>query len=91
MDHGRREFLKKAATVGWATPLIITLGATAAHGQVSPGACTVIAGRPDGCPCFTSEQCASGCCCSPFGSGDPGICGAPGDCPSNLGLVCLFN
>jgi hypothetical protein len=59
----RREFLKKAATVGWATPLILTLQASAAHAQPSPTLCAMPNNRPQFCPCDTSDQCADNLCC----------------------------
>ena len=41
----RRKFIKGAATVAWATPLVLTVGATSAHAQVpSPPNC--LGGRP---------------------------------------------
>jgi anaerobic selenocysteine-containing dehydrogenase len=59
----RREFLKKAATVGWATPLILTLQASAAYGQPSPTDCAKPTNRPTFCPCTASSQCTVGACC----------------------------
>lgn len=34
-DQTRRDFLKKAGTIAWATPLILTMTAPSAHAQVS--------------------------------------------------------
>lgn len=82
----RRRFIKGAATVAWATPLILTLGARSASGQVdppgpSPGECITDTGRPEGCPCTASSQCEDGCCCSvPVGNTGPGGCTSPGNC-----------
>ena len=43
--ESRREFLRQAGTVAWATPFILTLSASPAHAQVS---CA-----PAGSPCGT--------------------------------------
>jgi hypothetical protein len=86
-EQDRRKFLKQAATVAWATPLILTLGASAAHGQVSAGPCGAPTGQQDSCNCTTGTQCASGCCCT--GNGQPfGFCLQSGDCPPNF-FSCL--
>jgi hypothetical protein len=81
----RRRFLRGAATVAWATPLVLTLGASQAGAQVGSPACAAAANRPNGCPCDTSGQCQGGCCCGP--PGGPGLCSTsalcantPGDC-----------
>jgi hypothetical protein len=83
----RRRFLRRAATVAWATPLVLTLGASAAQAQVSPGACLGATGRPDGCPCFATSQCAGGCCCGAPGA-QAGGCSTFVTC-NDLGAVCL--
>lgn len=77
-DLDRRQFVKVAATAAWATPLILTLGATPARAQLpSPGQCVGSTQRPNGCPCSTSAECASGCCCD-IGAGTSACAGAPG-------------
>lgn len=87
----RRRFLKGAATVAWATPLILTVGASAANAQLpvpSPGQCLGATNRPEGCPCTTASQCADGCCCG-TGVGNPGgLCATAGDC-NDVGGTCL--
>ena len=86
----RRKFIKGAATVAWATPLVLTVGATSAHAQVpSPPNCLGATGRPQGCPCTTSSNCAGGCCCSAGGPiGAAGGCTSASNC-ANLGGECL--
>lgn len=34
-DQSRRDFLRQAATVAWATPFILTMAASSAHAQIS--------------------------------------------------------
>jgi hypothetical protein len=76
----RRRFIKGAATVAWATPAILTLGAGSANAQVpSPGQCLGSTGRPENCPCSASSQCAGGCCCDYTSTGN-GFCTTEGDC-----------
>jgi hypothetical protein len=78
----RRRFIKGAATVAWATPLVLSLAGTA-HAQVpSPGGCLGSTGRPEFCPCTTSAQCAQGCCCALQGM-------VEGACTS--GQTCIAN
>jgi anaerobic selenocysteine-containing dehydrogenase len=66
-DHteDRREFLRRGATVAWATPLLLTLPASRAGAQAPSCA-------PDGTPCgsWTGSTCtgiATACCneCNP--------------------------
>lgn len=80
----RRRFVTGAATVAWATPLVLTLGAADAYAQGSPGACLGATNRPNGCPCSTSNQCTSGCCCDGAGPAPTG-CVPAGDCTIALG------
>lgn len=56
--QARRRFLKQAATVAWASPLIVTMMSRAAHAQdgcgevgLTPGVCEVQT------PCGTAQQC----------------------------------
>ena len=65
----RRQFLKRAATVTWATPLVLTMSARHAGAQalscIPPGTpcnacegmkcCAVAGGNPDGCCCSPVE------------------------------------
>lgn len=86
----RRRFIKGAATVAWATPLILTLGASAANAQnlpvPSPAACIPAANKPEGCPCSSSAQCADGCCCGPGAGG--GLCTSATTCATFVGSSC---
>jgi hypothetical protein len=85
----RRRFIKGAATVAWATPLVLSLGAGTAHAQVpSPGQCIGAANRPEGCPCTTSAQCDDGCCCSAPG-GPGGACTSAANCDTFPGSECI--
>lgn len=60
----RRQFLKKAATVAWATPLVLTVGASRAGAQgVSCLPSLTICGIPDGGGCDTTGFTA---CCMGF-------------------------
>jgi hypothetical protein len=85
----RRRFVKGAATVAWATPLILTLGAGAANAQLPPGPspaqCLGSTGRPEGCPCLTSAQCADGCCCSVDAGAPGGGCTSASNCNDLMG------
>jgi hypothetical protein len=58
----RRRFLRRAATVAWATPTIMTLAASVASAQTP-----VCSG-----PCNTRDDCPTGCNCS----GNPKTCRA---------------
>jgi hypothetical protein len=84
----RRRFIKGAATVAWATPLVLSMGAGTAHAQPpSPGACLGANARPEGCPCTTSAQCLDGCCCGPeLGGG--GACTSQENCDTFPGSAC---
>jgi hypothetical protein len=86
-NFDRRKFIKGAATVAWATPLILTLGASQAGAQIpSPGSC-VGAIKDDGCPCVGSSDCTGGCCCTaPSFIG--GLCTDSGTC-GMLSGTCL--
>jgi hypothetical protein len=54
----RRLFLKRAGTVAWAAPLILTVAANRASAVTLP--CTPNAG-----PCTATAECCPGsCCCS---------------------------
>ena len=75
--ESRREFLKQAGTVAWATPFILTMAAPSAHAQVS---CA-----PTGSPCGTYNSQLDVCvptnaviCC--------GECAYPG---SGIGCFCV--
>jgi hypothetical protein len=83
----RRRFIKGAATVAWATPLVLTLGATSARAQPSPTQCVPMTGRPEFCPCTASSQCADGCCCGPPVGG--GACTSQDSCEENTPGGCL--
>ena len=88
MDEGafdRRRFIKGAATVVWATPLVLTLGASSANAQ-SPGSCLGDTGKGDGCFCTATSQCAAGCCCTFEGFFQ--LCLTFSDCAFNEG-TCL--
>jgi hypothetical protein len=91
-NFDRRRFIKGAATVAWATPLILTMGASGASAQVgpvpSPGQCVGATGRPDGCPCTTGAQCDSGCCCTPPVVGGGGGCASVDTCEDDIGGEC---
>lgn len=94
----RRKFIRGAATVAWATPLILSLSSVGdkAHAQVaSQNPCGGLPGDGDGsvlelCPCADSDDCADGCCCTggvnPFDQG--GLCATSGDCTTATG-TCL--
>jgi len=65
-DEGiaRRRFLKGAATVAWATPLILTMNPVPAHAQSclpNGGPCDACVGMP--C-CDADPPDDGGCCCS---------------------------
>lgn len=75
--RSRREFLRKAGTVAWATPFILTMASSSAHAQVS---CA-----PAGSPCGTYVEELDVCaptnavvCC--------GDCAYPG---SGIGCFCV--
>jgi len=57
--QSRRRFLKKAAIAGAAVPIIASVTAPAASAQNS---CAGGSGRPAGCACGNSQQCASSSC-----------------------------
>lgn len=72
MAETRREFLKQAATVAWATPLILTMAAPSASAQVS----CIPAGSPCGndvegicIPSQTLQPCCGQCVPSQNGIG----------------------
>ena len=76
----RRDFLRQAATVAWATPFILTMAAPSAHAQ--PVSCA-----PAGSPCGTYVEELDVCaptnaviCC--------GECTYPG---SGFGCFCVAN
>lgn len=88
----RRRFIKGAATVAWAAPVVLTLGASAAHAQlpaVSPAQCLGSSGRPEGCPCTTAGQCADGCCCTLDVTAPGGGCTSASNC-DDLGGACIL-
>lgn len=64
--ESRREFLKKAGTVAWMSPLILTMTSSAAHAQ---GSCL-----PDGLDCGLISQ---GGICNQFAN-CCGVCVYPG-------------
>jgi hypothetical protein len=70
----RRSFLKGAATVAWAAPVILTLGAgTAAAASPLPAG-----------PCSAGADCLSGCCCKTTGN-LTGLCSpVAGNCATVL-------
>jgi hypothetical protein len=78
VEHDRRTFLKKSATVAWATPLILTLGATRAGAQAASclptgTGCGIFFNDPiNGPSCAASPVAGLFCCtaCVPVG----GIC-----------------
>ena len=80
-DQSRRDFLRKAGTVAWATPLILTMAAPSAHAQTS---C-----KPAGLGCGTwSPQLSA---CIPV-SGGPGVacCGTcEREAPDSQYCVCV--
>ena len=63
-EHGqaRRRFLKQAATVAWASPLIVTMMSRTAHAQPGAfcGAITGLGGCDNSPPCGTGFQCIPG-------------------------------
>jgi len=60
----RRQFLKKAATVAWATPLVLTVAASRAGAQVNSCLPSLtICGVPDNGGCDTTGFTA---CCGGF-------------------------
>lgn len=66
----RRKFLKGAATVAWATPLVLTMGAGQAGAQTASTApCIAIGMHCNACQgmpcCDVSGPQDGGCCCSP--------------------------
>ena len=62
MEHDRRTFLKRAGTVAWATPLIVTLGASRAAAQAS---CLP---SGSGCGIYFEDMNGPGCAASSVGN-----------------------
>jgi hypothetical protein len=62
VEHDRRTFLKRAGTVAWATPLIVTLGASRAGAQA---ASCLPSGT--GCGIFFEDINGPSCAASPVG------------------------
>ena len=74
----RRRFLKGAATVAWAAPMILTMSARPAGAQVG-ASCLPNGGPCDACQgmncCDASGPADGGCCCSDANVEDcPGVC-----------------
>jgi hypothetical protein len=88
----RRRFIKSAATVAWATPLILTMTAGRASAQTLPSLFPCVnSPSGTGCPCSVSADCTSGCCCGggPFSlacAPDQATCEA--DPPDGFGGTC---
>ena len=74
----RRRFLKRAGTIAWSTPLILSLMSEAAY-----------ASHPDGC-IHLEEECGiyststRACGDSPSGSGSTSNCCSPGSCQPTI-------
>jgi hypothetical protein len=91
-DQGieRRRFIQGAATVMWATPLILTLTADRANAQQA--SCLPNGGQCDACTglncCDEDGDEDGGCCCSDANSPDcPGTCVAVDANCANMNTV----
>ena len=83
----RRRFLQAGLTIAWATPVILTLGASPASAQ----SCVPLGGACDACGdiscCVPAGQPYSCCCASTPNCPDPApqVCRTPQDCQNLFG------
>ena len=77
--RSRRRFLKQAATVAWASPLIVTMMSRAASAQPAQCGTLLLFSQPGGgsqLRCFVAQPCGTAQDCIPTSAdmGDPCVC-----------------